>query len=144
MPRLRVNQIAIEYDAFGSAEAQPMLLIAGLGAQMIGWSVPFCEALASHGYRVIRFDNRDAGLSTHLDDTPIPDIASVAAARRRGDIPDVPYTLFDMAADTIGVLDELSIERADIRGQIDGWHDRAAGREWAPAPHLVADVNHVE
>jgi pimeloyl-ACP methyl ester carboxylesterase len=117
MPKLRVNQIAIEYDCFGSEDAEPILLIAGLGTQMISWSVPFCGALASHGYRVIRFDNRDAGLSTHLDEAPIPDMASVAAALRRGDAPDVPYTLFDMAGDTIGVLDELSIERAHIVGR---------------------------
>jgi len=69
MPRLIVNEIAIGYDSFGPEDAEPILLISGLGTQMIRWAVPFCTALASHGYRV-RFDNRDLGLSTHLDEAP--------------------------------------------------------------------------
>jgi pimeloyl-ACP methyl ester carboxylesterase len=117
MPKLRVNQIVIEYDSFGSEDAEPMLLISGLGTQMIRWSVPFCRALASQGYRVIRFDNRDAGLSTHLNEAPVPDLAYVAAARARGEAPNVPYTLCDMAGDTIGVLDGLSIEQAHLVGR---------------------------
>ena len=117
MPKLRVNQIVIEYDSFGSEDAEPILLISGLGAQMIRWPVPFCRALASRGYRAIRFDNRDAGLSTHLDEAPVPDLASVAAAHARDEAPNVPYTLHDMAGDTIGVLDALSIEQAHIVGR---------------------------
>jgi pimeloyl-ACP methyl ester carboxylesterase len=117
MPKLRVNQIVIEYDSSGSVDAEPILLISGLGAQMIRWPVPFCRALASRGYRVIRFDNRDAGLSTHLNEAPVPDLASVAAALARGEAPNVPYTLFDMADDTIGVLDGLSIAQAHIVGR---------------------------
>jgi pimeloyl-ACP methyl ester carboxylesterase len=117
MPKLRVNQIVIEYDSFGSEDAEPILLISGLGAQMIRWPVPFCRALTSRGYRVIRFDNRDAGLSTHLNEAPVPDLASVAAALARGEAPNVPYTLRDMAGDTIGVLDRLSIAQAHIVGR---------------------------
>jgi pimeloyl-ACP methyl ester carboxylesterase len=117
MPKLRVNQIVIEYDSFGLEDAEAILLISGLGTQMIRWSVPFCRALASRGYRVTRFDNRDAGLSTHLDEAPVPDLASVAAALARGEALNVPYTLFDMAGDTIGVLDGLSIEQAHIVGR---------------------------
>jgi pimeloyl-ACP methyl ester carboxylesterase len=117
MPKLRANQIAIEFDSFGPEDAEPILLISGLGTQMIRWSAPFCTALVSHGYRVIRFDNRDAGLSTHLDAAPIPDLASVAQVLARGDKPNVPYTLFDMANDAIGLLDGLSIERAHIVGR---------------------------
>ena len=117
MPKLRVNQIVIEYDSFGSEDAEPILLISGLGAQMVRWPVPFCRALASRGYRAIRFDNRDAGLSTHLDEAPVPDLASVAAALARGEAPNVPYTLRDMAGDTIGVLDRLSIAQAHIVGR---------------------------
>jgi pimeloyl-ACP methyl ester carboxylesterase len=117
MPKLRVNQIVIEYDSLGSEDAEPILLISGLGAQMIRWAVPFCRALAARGYRVIRFDNRDAGLSTHLNEAPVPDLASVAAALARGEAPHVPYTLRDMVGDTIGVLDGLSIEQAHIVGR---------------------------
>jgi len=76
-----------------------------------------CEDLASRGYRVIRFDNRDAGLSTHLTDCPVPDFAALAAALARRQRPDVPYTLHDMAADTVGLLDALSIARAHLVGR---------------------------
>jgi pimeloyl-ACP methyl ester carboxylesterase len=117
MPKLRANQITIEFDSFGPEDAEPILLVSGLGTQMIRWSAPFCTALVSHGYRVIRFDNRDAGLSTHLDAAPIPDLASVARVLARGGTPNVPYTLFDMANDAIGLLDGLSIERAHIVGR---------------------------
>lgn len=117
MPKLTVNQIAIEYDSFGADDAEPVVLISGLGAQMIRWSPPFCNILAAQGFRVIRFDNRDAGLSTHLDGAPVPNPAFVAAAVRRGEAPNVPYTLFDMARDAIGVLDGLSIERAHLVGR---------------------------
>ena len=117
MPNVVVDQITIEYDSFGAADAEPILLISGLGTQMIRWPVPFCMALASRGYRVIRFDNRDAGLSTHLDNAPIPDFAVLARALARGDAPDVPYTLFDMVGDTIGLFDELSIEQAHVVGR---------------------------
>ena len=117
MPKLRANQITIEFDSFGPADAEPILLISGLGTQMIRWSAPFCTALVSHGYRVIRFDNRDAGLSTHFDEAPIPDLACVAQVLARGGRPTVPYTLFDMANDAIGLLDGLSIDRAHIVGR---------------------------
>jgi pimeloyl-ACP methyl ester carboxylesterase len=117
MPRIQANGIAIEYESFGAKNAEPMLLMSGLGMQMTRWSVPFCELLASHGYRVIRFDHRDVGLSTHFDDAPIPDIALVAGAVARGDVPVVPYTLHDMADDAAGLLDALEIERAHMVGR---------------------------
>lgn len=117
MPKAETNGIAIEYDSFGSENAEPILLIAGLGVQMIRWTVPFCETLAAHGYRVIRFDNRDAGLSTHFDNSPVPDLAAVARAVALGERPDVPYTLYDMADDAVGLLDAIGIERAQIVGR---------------------------
>ena len=117
MPKTEANGVAIEYDSFGSEDAEPVLLIAGLGAQMIGWTAPFCETLAAKGFRVIRFDNRDVGLSTHFSDAPVPVLAAVAAARARGERPDVPYTLYDMADDAVGLLDALGIERAHIVGR---------------------------
>ncbi|QND53272.1 alpha/beta hydrolase [Phyllobacterium sp. 628] len=116
MPQVVANRIAIEYDTFGSGDSEPILLISGLGVQMIRWTVPFCEHLAEQGYRVIRFDNRDVGLSTHFSD-PVPDLAAVAEAVSRGLKPRVPYTLYDMADDAIGLLDELGIAQAHLVGR---------------------------
>jgi pimeloyl-ACP methyl ester carboxylesterase len=117
MPKARANRISIEYDSFGAGDAAPILLIAGLGVQMIGWTDPFREILASRGFRVIRFDNRDAGLSTHFAREPVPDLPTVVAALSRGERPDIPYTLRDMAADAVGLLDALGIVRAHIAGR---------------------------
>ena len=84
---------------------------------MIRWTKPFCEALAAKGYRVIRFDNRDAGCSTHFSASAEPDFGALAAALMAGCQPDVPYTLYDMAADAITLLDALGIERAHVVGR---------------------------
>lgn len=116
MPQVQANGLSFEYDSFGDPSAPPLLLIMGLGAQMTRWSAPFCETLASRGFHVIRFDNRDVGLSTHLDDAPIPDLAAISEAHRRRETPDVPYTLFDMADDAAGVLTALGIDKAHIVG----------------------------
>ena len=116
MAEVRANGISITYDSFGVDTAPPVLLIMGLGAQMTRWRPEFCEQLAARGFRVIRFDNRDAGLSTHLVEAGMPDMATVAAAVQKGEKPDVPYTLSDMAADATGLLDALGIERAHIVG----------------------------
>ncbi|WP_158816990.1 alpha/beta fold hydrolase [Methylocapsa sp. S129] len=116
MPRVNANGIVLEYDAFGSDDHEPILLISGLGVQMIRWTVPFCETLASQGYRVIRFDNRDVGLSTYFD-SAVPDLAVVARAAARGEPPQIPYTLYDMADDAIGLLDALQIDRAHVVGR---------------------------
>ena len=91
MPKIKSNGIDIEYDCFGNPEAEAVLLISGLGTQMIRWSETFCQLLANQGYRVIRFDNRDAGLSTHLHGASMPDLAAIADAVSRGETPNVPY-----------------------------------------------------
>jgi pimeloyl-ACP methyl ester carboxylesterase len=93
------------------------VLISGLGTQMIRWSESFCQILSEQGYRVIRFDNRDAGLSTHFDNTSMPDLAAIVDAVSRGETPNVPYTLFDMANDAVGLLDSLMIKRAHVVGR---------------------------
>jgi pimeloyl-ACP methyl ester carboxylesterase len=80
MPKAQVNGIEIEYDGFGNADAEAVLLISGLGTQMTRWSEPFCQLLVAQGLRVIRFDNRDAGLSTHFDSAFMPDLAAIADA----------------------------------------------------------------
>lgn len=116
MSRFEANGIALEYDSFGNEASEPMLLISGLGAQMTRWTVAFCELLAAQGFRVIRYDNRDAGLSTHSTQ-PVPDIATLAATLGRGERPEIPYTLADMAADAAALLDALGIERAHIVGR---------------------------
>lgn len=97
MPRAAVNGIEIEYETFGPDDAPPVLLINGLGSQMTRWPALFCEKLVARGYRAIRFDNRDVGLSTWF---------------QSGD----RYTLSDMAADATGLLDHLNIHKAHVAG----------------------------
>jgi pimeloyl-ACP methyl ester carboxylesterase len=106
------NGIQIEYETFGDSSNQPLLLIMGLGAQMIFWDTDFCRQLADRGFYVIRFDNRDVGLSTHFHDAPMPDLE----AAMTGDASSASYTLSDMAADTAGLLDALGIPAAHIVG----------------------------
>src|SRR5712691_3663351 len=111
MPRVRANGIDIEYEEFGDPKAAPLLLVTGLGAQMISWDETFCEQLAASGFHVIRFDNRDSGLSTRMEAAGPPDMA----AALRGELHPA-YTLDDMAADAAGLLDALGIEAAHIVG----------------------------
>jgi pimeloyl-ACP methyl ester carboxylesterase len=108
----KANGIEINYDTFGTPSDPPVLLIAGLGMQMIGWDERFCQLLAAQGYWVIRFDNRDVGLSTYMDQAGIPDIAKLFS----GEAVDVPYKLIDMAEDAVGLLDALDIEKAHVVG----------------------------
>lgn len=117
MTLAKATGVEIAWDGFGDTDAEPILLIAGLGTQMIRWSEPFCNGLAARGYRVIRFDNRDAGRSTHFRASPAPDFAALASALAAGRRPDTPYALSDMAADAIGLLDALGIEGAHVVGR---------------------------
>lgn len=110
-----VNGIEIAYDIFGDDGAPPILLIMGYTSQMIVWDAPFCEALASRGYRVIRFDNRDVGLSTKLDHKGVPDIEAILKGGPDNRV-EIPYTLLDMATDAVGLLDVLGIGSAHIAG----------------------------
>lgn len=113
----RVNGIDLAWDGFGDVADETILLMSGLGTQMIRWTQGFCAALAARGYRVIRFDNRDAGLSTHLSAATPPDFGALAADLMAGRQPDVPYRLDDMAADAIALLDALGIARAHVVGR---------------------------
>lgn len=110
------NGIELVYDTFGNPTAPPMVLIQGLGQQMISWDDEFCAQLASRGYWVIRFDNRDIGLSTKFEAAGIPDIMGMLGARMAGQAVRSPYSFADMAADTVGLLDALSIRSAHIVG----------------------------
>jgi pimeloyl-ACP methyl ester carboxylesterase len=116
MPRAKTNGIEIEYEEFGAASGRPLLLIMGLGAQMVLWEEAFCEQLAERGHRVIRYDNRDVGLSSKLDAAGMPDVmAAMGASMARRPV-SAPYTLSDMAADAVGLLDALDIPKAHIVG----------------------------
>ncbi len=108
--------IELEYDTFGSPDDPALLLVMGFTAQMIAWDEQFCRQLAERGRYVIRFDNRDCGLSTKLDGHAIDPMAVMAAALGGGELPPVPYTLSDMAADGVGLLDHLGIGEAHVAG----------------------------
>ena len=86
----KINDINIVYDSFGSPGAKPLVLIAGLGDQLISWPEPFCERLAARGYWVIRFDNRDVGLSTRFNDQPLPTLTSLVWNYLRGNPQSAP------------------------------------------------------
>ena len=110
------NDITLEYESFGSPDAPAILLIMGLGAQMLRCNIEICDGLVDAGYRVIRFDNRDCGLSTRFDDALIPAVGDIITALKNGRAPAVPYTLDDMATDCIGLLDALGIKVAHVVG----------------------------
>jgi len=113
MASVEANGITIEYDISGDGE--PLLLLMGLGGQLTDWPQGLVDELVSHGFQVIRLDNRDCGLSTEID-AEAPTIGDLAkqAIFRRGDV--AAYVLNDMAADTIGLLDSFGIDRAHVAG----------------------------
>ena len=113
---IQANGITIEYDTFGSEQDRPLLMIMGLGAQLIAWDEEFCRMLADAGHFVIRFDNRDAGLSTAFDEQGVPDMGVLAGRLQAGEAVESPYTLDDMAADGMALLTGLGIARAHICG----------------------------
>jgi pimeloyl-ACP methyl ester carboxylesterase len=104
--------IEVAYERFGDPQAPPVLLVMGIAAQMINWPDEFCSGLAARGLHVIRFDNRDNGRSSYFPDAPTPDLPAVLA----GDLSSVSYTLSDMAADTVGLLDALGLDSAHLVG----------------------------
>lgn len=114
--RIVANGIGIEVDDSGPPNGEPLLMIMGLGMQLIAWPDALVQRLAGEGFRVIRFDNRDAGLSDGFDALGVPSIGW--AALRYGLRLNVasPYRLADMAEDARGLLDALGIERAHICG----------------------------
>jgi len=111
MPHANVGDLELCYETFGNPEDPPLLLIMGLGAQMIAWPEEFCEGLVDRAFFVIRFDNRDIGLSTIIH-SDIDHGAAMAA----GETVEPAYTLSEMAADAAGLLDTLGIEAAHIVG----------------------------
>jgi pimeloyl-ACP methyl ester carboxylesterase len=116
MPKAIANGIEIHYEEQGDKAAPPMLLIMGFGAQLTLWPDELVEALASRGFRVIRYDNRDIGLSHKFDGVKAPGLVKMTLLSKLGLKPKVPYTLADMADDGAGLLDTLGIEKAHIVG----------------------------
>jgi pimeloyl-ACP methyl ester carboxylesterase len=112
------NKVELEYETIGSPDGVPLLLIMGFGAQLTLWPDGFCQLLADGGCFVIRFDNRDCGLSTKLDGVKvdIDEVLAAALSDRTEGLSDVPYTLSDMAADAVGLLDHLGLAAAHIVG----------------------------
>jgi len=116
MAQLSVNGLQIEYDTFGDARAEPILLIMGLGTQMTAWSADFCDALVAHDHYVVRFDNRDIGLSTKFDGADPPSRLRYVMHHLFKTPLHAPYSLGDMADDAAGVLTALDLESAHIVG----------------------------
>jgi pimeloyl-ACP methyl ester carboxylesterase len=111
MPRIAANGIEVEYDTAGSPGDPALLLVTGLSAQLIEWPEDFVRQIAEHGFRVIRFDNRDAGKSSWLDELPVPGIAALLAGTSAA-----PYSLGDMGDDAAALLDALGIPAAHVVG----------------------------
>jgi len=157
MPTASVGEIEVCYEAVGDPSARPLLLITGLGGQLVSWQPELLEQIAAGGRYVIVYDQRDIGLSTHLTELPKPNIAGALAWRAAGFLPVAPYSLSEMARDAIGLLDALGLERVDVAGVSMGgmiaqilaieWPDRVqsllsmsstTGSWWAPWPRLKA------
>jgi len=118
MPQITANELSFEYDEIGPKDGEPVVLIMGFAAQMIFWPDSFREALADMGYRVIRFDNRDIGLSHQLDDRGIPNVAEVMQKALAGEDATslVPYTLDTMAKDSAAIIDALGAKPSHVVG----------------------------
>lgn len=114
MRQINANEIAINYEDRGPADAPVMLLVNGFGSTMMSWPDAFMDGLTARGYRVIRYDNRDVGKSEKL--SGLPSVSDVISALKAGKKPDIPYTLADMAADGIGLLDALGVKTAHVMG----------------------------
>ena len=107
-----VNGVELCYETFGDPADPAILLVMGLATQMVAWHEDFCAQLVDRGFFVIRYDNRDVGRSTHFTDTPPPGVGEIVRRKPKH----VAYTLEDMAADGVGLLDHLGIEKAHLVG----------------------------
>ena len=143
--KVKANGISIEVEDTGLDGAQAgrpvVLLIMGLGMQLIAWPPAFVQGLVDQGFRVVRFDNRDIGLSQHLDHLGVPNLLWESFKHRVGLQVNAPYTVHDMAADTTGVLDALDIERAHIVGVSMG--GMVAQRVALAAPQRVRSLSSI-
>lgn len=138
---VQANGLRMEYDAFGRPGDPVLLLVMGLAGQLVAWDEEFCARLAGCGLRVIRFDNRDMGRSTWLDDAPVPSLFNVIRAARRGLPVQVPYRVPDMAADALGLMDALGIPSAHVLGISMG--GMIAQQMAIDAPHRVRTLTSI-
>jgi pimeloyl-ACP methyl ester carboxylesterase len=116
MAKAKANGIELEYETFGDRSGRPLLLIIGIGLQMIAWAEEMVKQLVDEGHFVIIFDNRDTGLSSKMEEAGVPDIPGAIASLMKGEKIKVPYTFYDMGDDAVGLLDVLGIEKAHICG----------------------------
>ncbi|MEP3244090.1 MAG: alpha/beta fold hydrolase [Sneathiella sp.] len=116
MAQIQAGNIMLEVEQIGDPSCPAVILIAGLGFQLIDWPLEFCERLAEGGFQVIRFDNRDVGLSQKLEERGIPDLETALAAKTSGSSPDMPYALTEMSKDVVALMDRLSLDQAHIVG----------------------------
>ncbi|MEJ6024110.1 alpha/beta fold hydrolase [Ramlibacter sp. PS4R-6] len=114
--RVDANGTAIEVEDFGPPDRPAVVLVMGLGMQLVAWPDAFVDTLVAAGYRVVRFDNRDIGLSQKFDQLGVPNLVWESVKHRLGFSVQAPYTVHDMAADTLGVMDALRIESAHVVG----------------------------
>ncbi|KTT71397.1 alpha/beta fold hydrolase [Sphingomonas endophytica] len=139
--QVRANGIDIEYEEQGPRDGPAILMVMGLGAQLVRWPQDMVDALAARGYRVIRFDNRDVGLSTKFDHLGAPHIVWTAMQMQFGRVPAVPYTLTDMAQDAIGLLDALDIDRAHVVGaSMGGMIAQLIAARWPDRVHTLTSI----
>ena len=138
--RIQANGISIAYRSYGSRDRETVLLIMGVGGQLMDWPAELPAELVKRGYRVVTYDNRDAGLSTRFEASGLPDWPGIFAALAAGKTPQVAYTLEDMASDAIGLLDAEDPSRPS-RGRLNGRHDRADCGDQTSGTIAVADVH---
>jgi pimeloyl-ACP methyl ester carboxylesterase len=117
MPRAALSSgIEIEYEAYGNPGDPTLLLVSGYTSQMLGWDVGLVEHFVAQGLHVVRYDNRDVGLSSKLDGQKVTPMKVLRATLDGAPVPEVPYTLSEMATDGIGLLDHLGVDRAHVAG----------------------------
>jgi pimeloyl-ACP methyl ester carboxylesterase len=139
--RVQANGIAIEVEDFGPADRPAVLLVMGLGMQLVAWPDAFVDAISKAGFRVVRFDNRDVGLSQKFDELGVPNVVLEGFRHRFGMPVRAPYTIHDMAGDAIGVMDALGIGRAHVVGASMG--GMIAQRMALAAPGRVASLTSI-
>jgi pimeloyl-ACP methyl ester carboxylesterase len=139
--RIQANGISIAYRSYGSSDRESILLIMGVGGQLMDWPAELPAELVKRGYRVLTYDNRDAGLSTRFESSGLPDWPGIFAALGAGKTPQVAYSLEDMASDAVGLLDALKIPRAHLAGASYGRHDRADRGHQTSGTIAVTDVD---
>lgn len=141
MPVTRANGVRLAWERIGDPAAPALVLVMGYGMQLTAWPAGFCRDLAAGGFQVIRFDNRDIGLSERLHGLGQPPIPTLLARRLLGLPVAAPYTLFDMAQDTVALLDALAIDRAHVVGVSMG--GMIAQRVAIQAPERVASLTSI-